>query len=128
MQLEETELIKRAQHGDKASFEELIYRYDRNVLSLAYSYINDQDDAKDIYQEVFLRVFKSLKKFEFRSEFSTWLYRITVNVALTYRTKKSKYSYASLDEEQTDTDGETRFAYEAIEDNSASDDRVIGSD
>lgn len=128
MQLEETELIKRAQHGDKASFEELIYRYDRNVLSLAYSYINDQDDAQDIYQEVFLRVFKSLKNFEFRSGFSTWLYRITVNVALTYKTKKNKYLYASLDEEQTDTDGETRFAYEAIEDNSASDDRVIGSD
>ncbi len=101
MQKEEIELIKNAQHGDMASFEKLIYQYDRNVLSLAYSYINDQDDAKDIYQEVFLRVFKGLKRFEFRSEFSTWLYRITVNVALTYRTKKRKYAYASLDEEQT---------------------------
>ena len=112
MQTEEIELIKNAQYGDMASFEKLIYSYDRNVLSLAYSYINDQDDAKDIYQEVFLRVFKGLKKFEFRSEFSTWLYRITVNVALTYKTKKNKYSYASLDEENTDAEGETRLAYE----------------
>ena len=128
MTLSDTELINKAQNGDESAFNELICRYDRNVLSIALKYVNDKDDAKDIYQEVFLRVFKSLKKFEFRSEFSTWLYRITVNVALTYRTKKSKYSYASLDEEQTDTDGETRFAYEAIEDNSASDDRVIGSD
>jgi DNA-directed RNA polymerase specialized sigma24 family protein len=54
MQPEEIELIKRAQHGDRASFEELIYRYDRSVLSLAYSYSNDQVDAKVIYQDVVL--------------------------------------------------------------------------
>ena len=128
MQKEETELIKNAQHGDMASFEELIYRYDRNVLSLAYSYINDQDDAKDIYQEVFMRVFKSLKKFEFRSEFSTWLYRITVNVALSYRTKKSKHAYASLNEEIVDGEGETRMAYEGIKNDSASDEMAISAD
>jgi len=128
MQKEEIELIKNAQHGDMLSFEKLIYQYDRNVLSLAYSYINDQDDAKDIYQEVFLRVFKGLKKFEFRSEFSTWLYRITVNVALTYRTKKKKYAYASIDEEQTNSDGEGYNAYEAIANDASSDEKAISSD
>ena len=128
MKPEEIELIKNAQHGDMASFEKLIYTYDRNVLSLAYSYTNDQEDAKDVYQDVFLRVFKGLKKFEFRSEFSTWLYRITVNVALTHKTKKGKYAYASLDEEHTDAEGETRFAYEAIADDSSSDERAISSD
>jgi RNA polymerase sigma-70 factor (ECF subfamily) len=128
MQPEESELIKKAQHGDRTSFEELIYRYDRSVLSLAYSYTNDQEDAKDIYQDVFLRVFKGLKKFEFRSEFSTWLYRITVNVALTHKTKKGKYSYASLDEEQLGADGETKLAYESIADGSTSDERAISSD
>jgi RNA polymerase sigma-70 factor (ECF subfamily) len=128
MQPEEIELIKRAQHGDRASFEELIYRYDRSVLSLAYSYSNDQEDAKDIYQDVFLRVFKGLKKFEFRSEFSTWLYRITVNVALTHKTKKGKYSYASLDEEQSGAEGETKLAYESIADDLTSDERAISSD
>jgi len=128
MQKEEIELIKNAQHGDMVSFEKLIYQYDRNVLSLAYSYINDQDDAKDIYQEVFLRVFKGLKRFEFRSEFSTWLYRITVNVALTYRTKKRKYAYASIDEEQTNSDGESYNTYEAIADDASSDEKAISSD
>jgi RNA polymerase sigma-70 factor (ECF subfamily) len=128
MQPEETELIKKAQHGDRASFEELIYKYDRGVLSLAYSYANDQEDAKDIYQDVFLRVFKGLKKFEFRSEFSTWLYRITVNVALTHKTKKGKYSYASLDEEISGADGETKLAYETVADDSSSDERAISSD
>ena len=128
MQPEESELIKKAQHGDRTSFEELIYRYDRSVLSLAYSYTNDQEDAKDIYQDVFLRVFKGLKKFEFRSEFSTWLYRITVNVALTHKTKKGKYSYASLDEEQSGPDGETKLTYESIADGSTTDERAISSD
>ncbi len=128
MQTEEIELIKKAQHGDMASFEKLIYTYDRNVLSLAYSYINDQEDAKDIYQDVFLRVFKGLKNFEFRSEFSTWLYRITVNVALTHKTKKNKYSYASLDEELTNADGETQLVHEAIADSSNSDERAISSE
>jgi RNA polymerase sigma-70 factor, ECF subfamily len=128
MQPEEIELIKKAQHGDLASFEKLIYKYDRNVLSLAYSYINDQEDAKDIYQDVFLRVFKGLRKFEFRSEFSTWLYRITVNVALTHKTKKGKYSYASLDEELTNDEGESRLIYETIADDSSSDQRAINSD
>ncbi len=128
MQTEEIELIKNAQHGDMASFEKLVYQYDQNVLSLAYSYINNQDDAKDIYQEVFLRVFRYLKKFEFRSEFSTWLYRITVNVALTYKTKKHKYSYASLDEEITDDEGETKPIYEVVKNNSASDEKAISSD
>lgn len=128
MKPEEIELIKKAQHGDMASFEKLIYAYDRNVLSLAYSYTNDQEDAKDVYQDVFLRVFKGLKKFEFRSEFSTWLYRITVNVALTHKTKKGKFSYASLDEEYTDSEGEIRFAYEAIADNSRTDERALSSD
>ena len=128
MQTEEIELIKNAQHGDMASFEKLVYQYDQNVLSLAYSYINNQDDAKDIYQEVFLRVFRHLKNFEFRSEFSTWLYRITVNVALTYKTKKHKYSYASLDEEITDDEGETKPFYEAVENDSATDEKAIGSD
>ena len=128
MTLSDTDLIVKAQRGDNSAFEELIYRYDRNVLSLAFKFVNNRDDAKDIYQEVFLRVFRHLKNFEFRSEFSTWLYRITVNVALTYKTKKHKYSYASLDEEITDDEGETKPFYEAVENDSATDEKAIGSD
>ena len=102
MTTEENNLIIAAQNGDKAAFEELVYRYDKNVLGIAYSFINNNEDAKDIYQEVFLRVFKGIKKFEFRSEFSTWLYRITANVCLTYRSQKKKYAYASLNDEPDD--------------------------
>jgi RNA polymerase sigma-70 factor (ECF subfamily) len=84
MALNDNDLINKAQNGDESAFNELVCRYDRSVLSLALKYVNDKDDAKDIYQEVFLRVFRGLKKFQFKSEFSTWLYRITTNVCLTF--------------------------------------------
>lgn len=90
------ELILKAQHGDMMAFEQLVYRYDRQVLSIAASYVNSSEDAKDIYQEVFLRVFRGINKFELRSEFSTWLYRITTNVCLTHRSRRKRHLHASL--------------------------------
>jgi RNA polymerase sigma-70 factor (ECF subfamily) len=110
MEISEKELIQKAQQGDQIAFEELIYNYDRSVLSIALKYTKDPDDAKDIYQEVFIRVYRSLKKFEFRSEFSTWLFRITTNVCLTYKTRKKEHLMVSLHEEYDEdkTDFEIR--------------------
>ena len=99
MEISEKELIQKAQQGNQIAFEELIYNYDRSVLSIAMKYTKDPDDAKDIYQEVFIRVYRSLKKFEFRSEFSTWLFRITTNVCLTHKAKKKEQMMISLQEE-----------------------------
>ena len=99
MEISEKELIIKAQQGNQAAFEELIYNYDRAVLSIAMKYVRDPDDAKDIYQEVFIRVYRGLKKFEFRSEFSTWLFRITTNVCLTFKTRKKEQMIVSLQEE-----------------------------
>jgi RNA polymerase sigma-70 factor (ECF subfamily) len=100
------DLINKAKTGDSSAFRELVYRYDRNVLSLALKYVNDRDDAKDIYQEVFLRVFRGLKNFQFKSEFSTWLYRITTNVCLSFinvnkRKDASRINY-DMDSEDID--------------------------
>ncbi len=114
MSKEENELIKRAQKGDKNAFELLINQYDKHVLGIAYSYVKNYDDAKDIYQDVFLRVFKAIKKFEFRSEFSTWIYRIATNVCITYKTRNKKRVIASLDEGVEVEDGETRTLSETI--------------
>jgi RNA polymerase sigma-70 factor (ECF subfamily) len=65
-------------------------------------YVRSSDDAKDIYQEVFLRVYKGLNRFEFRSEFTTWLFRITTNVCLTHNAQSKKYQNVSIspDEEE----------------------------
>lgn len=128
MTTEENNLILAAQKGDTGAFERLIYKYDRNVLGIAYTFINSSEDAKDIYQEVFLRVFKGIKKFEFRSEFSTWLYRITANVCLTYRAQKKKYAVASLDEETFSDDGETQTLADTLADDSNTDGEALNSE
>ncbi len=82
--LSDSELVHEMKNGNFNAFENLVYRHDKQVLSIAARYINNAEDAKDIYQEVFLRVFRSIGKFQMRSEFTTWLYRITTNVCLTY--------------------------------------------
>jgi len=111
MELSEKEIIIKAQNGDTIAFEQLVYNYDRAVLSIAMRYVRDEDDAKDIYQEVFIRVFRGLQKFEFRSEFSTWLFRITTNVCITYKSRKKEQIMVSIQEE-FDEDQE---AYETMD-------------
>jgi RNA polymerase sigma-70 factor (ECF subfamily) len=106
MDLDERELILEAQKGDGPAFEELVHRYDRKVLKLAVSYTNDEEDAKDVYQEVFIRVFRALPGFRFESRFSTWLYRIVVNVCISHKTRAQNREFESLDFE--DEDGESR--------------------
>ena len=93
----DSDLIQKAQAGDLSAFEQLVHRYDRRVLTIAASYVQSSDDAKDIYQEVFLRVYRALPKFEQRSEFSTWLYRIATNVCLSHRSRSRRHRHVSLD-------------------------------
>ncbi len=100
MSLSDNELIINANNGDVMALEELIYRYDKMVLRLAMKYTGDSDDAKDIYQEVFIRVYKNLSGFQFKSEFSTWLFRITSNVCITFKRKYSKQNHLSLNDEE----------------------------
>lgn len=86
----DAELMRGAQQGDLRAFETLIRRYDERVLSMALRYAENEDDAKDLYQEIFLRAYRGLEKFERRCEFSTWLYQIAINACLTYAETKRK--------------------------------------
>ena len=122
MTKQETELIIRAQNGNSAAFEELIYNYDKKVLALAMKYVKNEDDAKDIYQDVFIRVYRGLKKFQFSSEFSTWLYRIVVNVCLTHKTRSSRREFVSIHPETEDENMNTGFD---IEDKEPVPDRAV---
>lgn len=97
--LSDRELISRAQGGDTAAFEALVHRYDNKVMAIASSFTNDPDDTKDIYQDVFLRVFRALPGFEFRSEFSTWLFRVVTNVCITYKSRNRTRTFTSIEEE-----------------------------
>jgi RNA polymerase sigma-70 factor (ECF subfamily) len=79
---EEEALIRAAQAGDETAFEQLVRSYDQNVLRMALNLLHSPEDARDVYQEAFLRVFRNLPKFRFDCSFSTWLYRIVANLCL----------------------------------------------
>ena len=124
---EDIKLIKRAQNGDTAAFEELIYKYDRQVLNIAASFRNNTEDAKDIYQEVFLKVYKGLKNFQFKSEFSTWLYRITANVCITNKSKQERHNTDSLDR-QYGSEEDSATLGDSIAGDSSTDKQAVSSD
>jgi RNA polymerase sigma-70 factor (ECF subfamily) len=80
--VDERVLVELAQTGNRQAFEELVRRYDRDVLRLAVNLMKRTEDARDVYQEAFLKVYRNLHRFRFECSFYTWLYRIVTNVCL----------------------------------------------
>ena len=76
---DERELVRRAQREDKEAFEELVRRHQARVFAVAGGILRNKEDVEDIAQQVFLKAYFSLKRFDQRAAFSTWLYKITVN-------------------------------------------------
>jgi len=86
--LEEAALIRAAQQGDQDAFAQLVQAYDQSVLRLALNLLRSHEDAADIYQEAFLRVYSNLHTFRFDCSFHTWLYRIVTNLCLDHLRKR----------------------------------------
>src|ERR1700732_4247554 len=82
VRVDDTLLIREAQRGNTAAFEELVRQYDRAVLRLAVHLSGSQEDGQDIYQEAFLRAYLNLGSFRFECTFYTWIYRIVTNLCL----------------------------------------------
>jgi RNA polymerase sigma-70 factor (ECF subfamily) len=76
---DDRELVRRAQSGDKEAFEELVRRHQHRVFAVAGGILRRREDVEDIAQQVFVKAYFSLKRFDQRAAFSTWLYKITVN-------------------------------------------------
>lgn len=79
----EIELVERCQTGDRSAFEDLFTLYRDDVFRFAFLVVRDSSLAQDVVQEAFLKVFRSIGKFQFRSSFKSWLYRVAVNEAIT---------------------------------------------
>jgi RNA polymerase sigma-70 factor, ECF subfamily len=79
---DELSLIHRAQEGDRTAFDALVRLYDKTVLRLALQVVGSPDEARDLYQEAFLKVYRSIRNFRSDAKFSTWLYRVVMNVCL----------------------------------------------
>jgi RNA polymerase sigma-70 factor, ECF subfamily len=107
----DTELIRMSRTGDRMAFSTLVRRHDRAVFGLIARYVDNAEDAKDIYQEVFLRVHRGLNDFRFKSEFSTWVYRITVNICMDHakRIKRSVFAHAERFDHTANDDSAPRF-------------------
>ncbi|MCK5533996.1 sigma-70 family RNA polymerase sigma factor [bacterium] len=90
-------LIKKSQAGDLLAFEELVKRYEKKIYNLACRIMGNQEEASDILQETFLQAFRKLASFRGEADFSTWLYRIAVNLCFMKKRKGKKMKVFSLD-------------------------------
>jgi RNA polymerase sigma factor, sigma-70 family len=101
MQMEsDIELMMRAKGGSDAAFSELMRRHHRGVLNYIYRFTNSRESSEDLAQEVFLRVYRSAKRYQPEAKFSTWLYKIATNVCITAVKTRGKEQTLSLDEIQ----------------------------
>lgn len=87
---EELKLVERCRRGDRQAFRALVERYQRKVYSLALGFVRDPEQAYDISQEAFLKVYRHLGSFQGSSSFYTWVYRITVNLCIDHRRKAGR--------------------------------------
>lgn len=107
--MEDVELVKLCQKGDTVAFERLFQMYRDRVYGVAYKMVNNQEDALDLTQEIFLKVYQKIDKFNFKSSFSTWLYRLAMNVCIDELRKRKPDTEYSIDDSlrQMSSDSDT---------------------
>ncbi|MCG0240062.1 MAG: sigma-70 family RNA polymerase sigma factor [Firmicutes bacterium] len=103
---EEAKLVERARQGDVDAFEALIIQYERKVYNLAYRLTGNPEDASDLAQEAFVRVYQSLGDFRGDSSFATWLYRIVANACRDELRRRQRQRTVSLEVTVENEDGE----------------------
>jgi RNA polymerase sigma-70 factor, ECF subfamily len=99
MTAELADLVALAKEGDQQAFEELVRRTYSDSYTLALRLTCDEDDARDVVQESYLRAYKGLKRFRGDAQFTTWLYRITANCASNQLRRRARHRHEELDEE-----------------------------
>jgi RNA polymerase sigma-70 factor (ECF subfamily) len=103
---EDRELIERAQRGDQAAFRRLVERHQRRAFAIALGLVRDENDARELVQEAFIRVHRGLDAFEGGSSYFTWLYRIVTNLAIDLMRKPGRRDAELDDEHLADEPGE----------------------
>ncbi len=108
--MDEAELIAAAQSGDREAFDELVRRTFVDTFTLARRLTGNEEDARDVVQDAYLRAWRAIGKFRGEAQFSTWLYRITANAAATHTRKRKRHATESLEvvAEPVDTHAEAQ--------------------
>jgi len=96
--VQEKELLEKIKSGDVQAFKQLFESYQDAVFNLCYRFAKNKEDAEDLCQEVFFKIYNSVTTFKHKSKISTWIYRITVNLCLNYKRKHSKFNWLLLDD------------------------------
>ncbi len=112
--VDDSSLIREAQRGNRAAFEELVRNYDSQVLRLAYHLTGSEADAQDIYQEAFLKAYRHIGNFRFECSFYTWIYRIVTNLCLDHLRKRNTRKEDSA--MMVDSDGEEYSVIDSVAD------------
>lgn len=97
MENSDTNLMLLIKNGDQQAFRELVERHKLSVLNLCLRFTGNKQDAEDLAQEVFIRIFQAAPSYEVKAAFTTWLYRITVNLCLNHQRRKKVLYFFSLD-------------------------------
>lgn len=105
-------LIDKAKQGNITAFEKLIISHEKTVYNVAYRMFNNEEDAKDISQEVFIKFYKSLNKFDGTSKISTWIHRITVNTCIDELRKRKGKEASSIDDVISMDEGDLKKQYQ----------------
>jgi len=100
VEFKDDQLVGLAKSGDRKAFEMLVERYKQKAYQIAFHHIRDREEAKDISQEAFLRAFTQLKRFDLRSSFYTWFYRILVNLCIDYQRRNRRFIWQPLEEKE----------------------------
>src|SRR5690348_17043985 len=119
-----TELVVAARAGDQQAFETLVRATYADTYTLAYRLTGDEEDARDVVQESYLRAYRGLKRFRGDAQFSTWLYRITSNCASTHLGRRARHRHDELDDEVVVDDLRTEANPEASLDSAVLRDRL----
>jgi RNA polymerase sigma-70 factor (ECF subfamily) len=91
-------LVERAQHGDTRAFDDLVRKYTPKLYGLVYNMTSNREDTSDLLQDIFAKAYRSLKRFQGKSTFYTWIYSISVNMTLNFLKKRGRYTKLSLDD------------------------------
>jgi len=106
--IDEAVLVKQCQQGDSAAMERLILRYQNRIYNIILKICAHPDDAAELTQDTFVKIIENINKFEGRSGFYTWAFRIAVNLTLNYCRRNVKLGFRSLDAEQAQHNGQAR--------------------
>ncbi|MBN2313123.1 MAG: sigma-70 family RNA polymerase sigma factor [Sedimentisphaerales bacterium] len=126
MTIDDSSLVEQCRQGDSGAIERLVLKYQNRIYNVILKICADPDDAAELTQETFVKIIENLAKFEGRSSFYTWAFRIAVNLTLNYCQRNAKLAVRSLDSEEASRDHQaTQALKELLSDDSAPDPAAI---